>query len=180
VRGPYTYGGRDFCVRPVPGIAGLGIAAGQWLNGEGWSKHDHAEIYIGGADENAPWGLTVSSYPNRQGIRALTGPPDGVRGAVWSSGAIELTFEQRTGIVKWCRENFRVPYSEMDYVALVAHRLGIPVPGLRAYIASTGHEICSQFVDTAYLLGGGIHLFSDGRWPGDVTPGDLAALVTAA
>jgi hypothetical protein len=39
--------------------------------------------------------------------------------------------------------------------------------------------VCSQLVDKAYLLAGE-HLFSDGRYPGEVTPGDLLDLITAA
>jgi hypothetical protein len=35
--------------------------------------------------------------------------------------------------------------------------------------------ICSQLADTA-AAEGGWHLFEDGRWPGDVTPGDLYRL----
>lgn len=44
---------------------------------------------------------------------------------------------------------------------------------LREYVNRTGHLICSALVDRAYLTAG-IHLFDDGRFPGDVTPQDLA------
>ena len=37
--------------------------------------------------------------------------------------------------------------------------------------------ICSQLVDQCYLEAG-IHLYDDGRDPGDVTPADLAELVS--
>jgi hypothetical protein len=36
--------------------------------------------------------------------------------------------------------------------------------------------ICSQLVDEAYLRAG-VHLFDDGRDPGDVTPGDLLYVI---
>ena len=68
-----------------------------------------------------------------------------------------------------------VPYSFLDYAALAAHGLHIPSPGLRPFIASTGHMICSQLVDRAYM-DAGIQLFADHRWPGDVIPAELAYL----
>jgi hypothetical protein len=43
---------------------------------------------------------------------------------------------------------------------------------VRDFVADEGHLICSQLVDEAYLRAG-VHLFDDGRLPGDVTPGDL-------
>ena len=36
--------------------------------------------------------------------------------------------------------------------------------------------ICSQLVDYCYLMAG-VHLFNDGRWPGYVTPEDLANVI---
>jgi hypothetical protein len=37
--------------------------------------------------------------------------------------------------------------------------------------------ICGWWTDAAYLYGGDVHLFDDGRWPGYVKPGDLAKLL---
>ncbi len=156
----------DFLVRPVPGVVGWGISLGQLANGEDWSRHDHAEVYLGG-------GETASAYPDRRGIRPL----GDATGAVWSSGRFELTFEQRAGIVAWCREHPAVGYSGLDYLAITLHRLGMRDPALRRYIASTGHMICSEYTDAAYNYGGDVHLFRDGRWEGYVTPEDLAGLI---
>jgi hypothetical protein len=156
----------DFLVRLVRGVVGWGISAGQAFNGEGWSRHDHAEVYLGG-------GETSSAYPNRRGIQPL----GDAEGAVWSSGRFELTFEQRAGIVAWCREHPAVDYGWLDYGALTLHRLGMNDPGLKRYIASSGSMICSQYVDAAYNHGGDVHLFTDGRWEGYVTPEMLAELI---
>lgn len=71
-----------------------------------------------------------------------------------------------------------MPYSVADYFALAAHRLHIPAPHLKRYVRSSGHMICSQLADAA-AAEGGWHLFEDGRWPGDVTPGDLYRLYQA-
>jgi len=68
-----------------------------------------------------------------------------------------------------------VPYSYLDYAAITTHALHISVPGLKGYISSTNHMMCSQLVDFA-AMDGGWHLFDDGRWPGYVPPVDLAGI----
>jgi hypothetical protein len=95
---------------------------------------------------------------------------------LWSTGHIELTEPQRAAIVKKALACKGIPYSAIDYVALAMHRLHLPAPGLREYIESSEHLICSQLVDMCYRLAG-VHLFSDNRWPGYVTPADLANLI---
>jgi hypothetical protein len=64
------------------------------------------------------------------------------------------------------------PYSFLDYVAIAAHRFHLPIPGLKRFIASTRHEICSALVDEVYRRAG-FALFSDARWPGYVVPAAL-------
>lgn len=183
----------DFCIVPIPGGAGLGIEAGQWLLAllRGWPRarvrrmrpYDHAEIYIGQPDAEGPHGYTIGAYPGndkpgRSGRRALPCPPAELPGALWSSGLIPLTPAQRDGIVAWAQAHARVPYSLIGYLAIAAHGLRIPLPGLREYIAGTGHMLCSQFTDADYAANG-VHLFEDGRWPGFVDPLDLADLLLA-
>lgn len=163
----------DFRIVPVAGWAGLGIEIGQFLNHEGWSHHDHAEVYLGALPgKDGLW--TASSYSDGPGIR----PFEAIDGDVWSTGVIALTDEQRAGIVQWCLEHPDVGYSWITYLALALHRFGINDPALRRYIASTKHLICSAYTDAAFNYGGDVHLFQDGRWESYVTPGDLASLVT--
>jgi hypothetical protein len=69
-----------------------------------------------------------------------------------------------------------VGYSFLDYQAIFLHANHIPFPGLKTYIESTRHMICSQLGDQA-RLDGGSHLFDDGRWPGYVTPLDIGLLL---
>lgn len=168
----------DFRVVPVSGWAGLGIEVGQFLNREGWSHHDHAEVYLGEIYGDGKF-YTASSYSSGSGLRLLDGTPSADDGTVWSSGVIELTIEQRAGITGWCLSHLDVGYSWTTYVALALHRFGINDPALRRSIAATKHMICSAYVDAAYNYGGDVHLFQDGRWEGYVTPGDLAALAVA-
>ncbi|MFJ9567446.1 hypothetical protein ACIRQQ_46390 [Streptomyces fuscichromogenes] len=69
-----------------------------------------------------------------------------------------------------------MPYCFADNAALATHGLHIPAPGLRTFVASTGHMICSQLVDRAYL-DAHVHLFGDGRWEGYVTSMALYGLL---
>jgi hypothetical protein len=160
----------DFVLVTQRSDVGKLIRVGQWLNGDGFADYEHAAIYVG------------------NGMLAEEGPKTGARIApvteypadwlLWSSGIIPLTAEQRTAITVAAYQYVRkgTGYSFLDYLALASHRLHIPAPGLRAYVASSGHMICSQYVDQCYL-NAGVHLFSDGRWQGYVTPGSLRQLL---
>jgi hypothetical protein len=92
----------------------------------------------------------------------------------WSTGIV--TTSPAAGAA--ARKYVGVPYSYLDYAALTLHSLHIPLPGLKNYIASTRHMICSQLVDQAEE-DAGVHLFRDRRWPGYVKPSDLGRLLGA-
>jgi hypothetical protein len=98
----------------------------------------------------------------------------------WSSGSIVIPEENRSLVVAAADAYARlqVGYSYLDYLAIALHSYGIPSPHLKAFIASTGHMLCSQLVDRVEL-DGGIHLYDDGRWPGYVAPMHLAELIGA-
>jgi len=98
----------------------------------------------------------------------------------WSTGLIPKTDAARIKSIAAANSyaDRKTGYSYLDYAAIGLHAWHIPAPGLRGYIASTGHEICSQLVDQIEL-DGGTHLFNDGRWPGYVRPLDLADLLGA-
>lgn len=169
---------------------GLGIEFGEWLaaklRGQGRSgmqAYDHAEIYVGQADEAGPYGYTFSAYPDNPtystgGKRRLPCPPEQLPGSIWSSGLIQMTPVQRSGIVGWCEAHPRVRYSWLDYEAIALHALHVPAPGLKDFIGSTARMICSYYTDKG-LSSNGVHLFQDQRWEGYVTPLDLAELLEA-
>jgi uncharacterized protein YycO len=157
----------DFAVVSVGGAAGFLIRAGEWLNGRGFAQYEHAFVYVGG------W-LVVQAEPDGAAER----PMSAHRLILWSSGLVDLDGEQRARVVAAATGYVGTPYSFLDYLALLAHRLHVPFPGLRAYIASTGSMICSQLVDQCYR-DAGVELFAGGRWPGYVTPADLAGVLTA-
>lgn len=166
----------DFAVIPVAGPTGFLISLGEWLNGSAFGDYDHAEIFVGMADSAAPLGYTMGAYPGGARLKPL---PAYERDWLWSTGHIELTPDERSRVVYTALTCKGIPYSAADYFALVAHRFHIPVPELQEYIASTHSMICSQLVDYCYL-NAGVHLFSDGRWPGYVTPADLAYRINHA
>lgn len=153
----------DAFLAPISGWGGRGIRLGEFLNGQGFLKVQHAGIYLGDS-------YTVEAYPGGA-IRGDINRFD-QDSLVWSTDLIELTPAQRLDIVAAALGYIGVPYSDLDYGAIAAHRFHVPIPHLQAYIASTGHMICSQLVDQCYL-DAGVHLFDDGRWPGFVDPGAL-------
>jgi hypothetical protein len=175
----------DFVVVPMAPPGGLAIEAAEALQEfvqrhrlSALQKYEHAEVYVGSPDAAGPYGYTCSTYPNRMGRRPLPCLPEKLTGALWSSGIVDLTTSQRDGIVAWCEARPKVPYSSLDYVALTAHTLGLDTAWLQAYIKEQGHQICSQYVDAAYMSNG-VHLFTDDRWEGFVTPLDLALQLEA-
>jgi len=158
---------------PQPGMIGLthinggvgkAIRVGQWLNGEGFSTWEHAFVFL-------PGGLIIEAEPGPGGARIV---PFNYSDVYWCEGIFKLlpptTNPTELGHVAESLKG--VPYSFADYAALSAHRLNIPAPHLRKYVADTGHMICSQLADEFYKRLGA-HIFVDNRWSGDVTPASL-------
>lgn len=157
----------DFFLAPISGIGGFAIKVGQWLNGDGFDKVQHAGIFLGD-------GQTIEAMPGG----AILGDikrfdPDSL---VWSTGAWDISDKGRSRIVHYAKACEGTPYSPADYLALAAHRFHIPTPALKYYIRNSGHMICSQLVDHVYTMSW-VNLFHDNRWEGYVTPGDLYHLV---
>lgn len=165
----------DWAVCSVGGAGGKLIELGEYLNGDGFVPFEHAFVYVGSGNilQAEPGGATIVPYTER--------------GAeLWSSGKIPLTAAQRAQAPVIAAQLKGIGYSWLDYAALAGHRLHIPDlpvwPGphhpvtLRTFIGDSGHMICSQLVDY-FMLRLGVHLFTDGRWPGYVTPAGLAELL---
>lgn len=150
----------DIGLASISGEAGRLIRLGQALNGSGFSRYEHAFVYIGD-------GLIAEAEP--AGARCV---PLHYGDAYWCR--FTPTAAQRTAIATAARgyAQARVPYGFADYAALAAHRLHVPVPGLRQRIESAGSLICSQLADRCYQ-DAGYQIWDDGRWCGYVTPGDL-------
>lgn len=157
----------DFEVVPMGGEPARLIRLGQYLNGDGFANFEHARLYLGE-------GRVLEAEPGGARI-AMWDPHDS---GLWSTDIIQLTADQRSLIIAAGVSYKGTPYSVMDYFAIAAHRfhLGLIVPGLRMYVRTSKHMICSQLVDRCYQ-DGGVQLFNDGRWNGYVTPADLANLL---
>ncbi|MGW8374780.1 hypothetical protein [Streptomyces sp. ODS28] len=155
----------DFGLTQITGNVGRLIRLGQWLNGDGFADYQHAFVYVGE-------GQVVEAMPGGA-ERALLSKYDAARVAWYSCPR-----EHASAICEQATNLIGTPYSFLDYLALAALRLKLPLASrlLRGYVASSGHLICSALVDRAYERGG-VNLFTDGRLPGDVTPLDLYGLI---
>ncbi len=147
-------------------LISLGERAMNALGDKGKPQYDHAFVVM------APVGLhdlvtVIEAQPH--GAQYGTYRVDDPR-ISWSRR--DLTPEQREHITSAARGYLGTPYSWLDYWAIAAHSLHIPIPGLKRYIESTKSMICSQLVDQCYR-NAGVQLFYDGRWSGYVTPSEL-------
>ncbi|MFD4699794.1 C40 family peptidase [Streptomyces niveus] len=155
----------DFCLTKISGITGRLVAAGQALIGDA-APVQHAFVYVGG-------GRIVQAMPGGAEMIDLA---DASVPVVWSSGHFDLTAAKRRAIANEAISLVGTPYSYLDYASLGLAHFGVRPAWVRNFVADTGHMICSQLVDEVYLRAG-VHLFDDGRLPGDVTPGDLYKLL---
>lgn len=161
----------DFGLTTISGAPGLGVRLGERLLGGGArSRYQHAFLVL----DN---GEVLEAEPGGAVIRPLSS----YDGAQVTYSGWPLSDAQRVGIVKTGRIGLKgVGYSWLDYAAIAARRLGFGTDGLQRFIENSGHMICSQLVDYAYLnplLVEPVHLFNDGRWPGYVPPSDLALVL---
>lgn len=150
-------------LKQLGGVGGPLIRFAQWLNGDGFTRFEHACLCVSVDGDSA---TVVEAMPSGARLHTYL-PGDGV---TWLQ--VPLTLTQRDAVTWAAGHYVGTRYSWLDYLAIAARRLHIPAPGLRHYIANTRHMICSQLVDQCFQ-DAGVHLFTDGRWPGDVTPGDL-------
>lgn len=147
----------------IEGRVGAGIRIAQGLAGSGWSEFEHA--FIVGSD-----GAIVEAEPGGSRIGTLAEYQDGRPLAFIAPPSIAVG----DNVARFAAEHLlKVPYSAADYLAIAMIRRHIPgARTVKAYVGDSGHMICSQLCDYAAACCGW-KLFDDGRWFGDVTPGDL-------
>jgi hypothetical protein len=167
----------SFFLTTINGPAGFGIGLGQALAGSP-SRYEHAGLIVdvdGTTVEAEPGGARIAHLSDYAGRPLLIsdGPVQSyLRQLQALDNVPELLVRQR--IIAAAQSLRGVPYSPTDYVALALLYLHMPSGWIRRRVQSSGHMICSQLVDAVYQRAG-IHLFDDGRLPGDVMPADLAA-----
>lgn len=157
----------DIGLVKISGVVGFLIRLGQWLCGDGFANFEHAFVYIGDGKivEAEPGGARIANLSEYAGkvVRVIPAPSAEVGAGV---AAVAVAY-------------VGVGYSALDYDYIAIRRrlklLGFLLPDLKRLIQTSKHMICSQLADAA-AENAGWHLFTDGRWTGDVTPGDLDLL----
>jgi hypothetical protein len=91
---------------------------------------------------------------------------------VVGTARLPLSDEQREAVPQVAAELQGTPYGFLDLLSVGALQYHIRLSPLRAIVARENRAICSQLVDE-FLKRLGFAIYDDGRWPGDVTPGDL-------
>lgn len=145
----------------VAGVVGWAITIGELIYDGNW-RQSHAFLYLGDGRvlEAQPGGARIAplSEYNGRSVECSTRQPSA---------------EERQSIVAIGESLVGVPYGWLDYASLALWRFRIRLPAIRHRVNDGSNMICSQLVDYAWA-GAGVHIFEDGREPGDVTPGDLA------
>lgn len=108
----------------------------------------------------------------------IQSPVDKYSNVVWSN--LDLTAEQRQAVSKVGISYLGTEYGWYADAAIGVHSaLRIPVPKFVWRWLSNGHAMeCAQLIDAAELQAG-VHLFSDGRQTGQVSPASLYDLIRA-
>lgn len=165
---------------PKPGDYGVTATSGNWrdriistlIRWDTSSPVNHAFVYVGSSE-------IIEAEPNGADYNSSNAYPN----AVWSH--MTLTDDQRVAIVSAAQADLHKPYGWLD-IACIAFvqkrwfhgRLGTNWLWRRiaTRVSGDGTMICSQLVDNAYETAG-VHLFTDGRPQGSVSPGDLYRLI---
>lgn len=167
--------------KPEPGEGEVGLvrqtgfwpACIRWATG---SHVDHMVVYIGGR-------MVVSASP--KGAKVV--PIDDYPNVIWSAFTVgepdRFAYHARRATLHWAFDHIGTPYNFVDDVVLATvwiigklTRVSVPthiVPRAIARRLSDPRRLqCAQLCDLA-LQAGGVHVFQDGRLPGDVVPGDF-------
>jgi uncharacterized protein YycO len=152
----------DIVFVQIPGCGGWFLRFAQALTGD-WSRFTHAGVVV---DNNN----VVAAYPGGAKIEPLS---NYMSQKLVAFSQYDLDDATRAKIVENARKLEGTPYSFLDYLSIALLTWHIRPKWVVDYVKNTGHMICSQLADSAYK-NSGIELFSDDRWEGDCTPGDLA------
>lgn len=157
----------DFGLSTIGGALGRFVSFSQLVVGDP-SRYQHAFIVL---DDKT----VVEAQPGGARITPLDRWLANAGRKPLAFSEADLTEGQRAALVAAARELVGTPYSFLDYLSLALLARGCRPKWILRRVRSSGHLICSQLVDTVYNRTG-LPLFSDGRFSGDVTPGDLAYL----
>lgn len=159
----------DFYLTRIGGATGVFITLSQWAIGD-LSRYSHAGIYLGEVDgvpmvaEAMPGGLQINPLSKYHGKELV-------------HSSFDLTEVQRAEIVRLALSKAGTPYSYLGYLYVGLSAFKHCPQWVKNQVSSSDALFCSQFVDWCYSQTG-VKLFDDDRIYLDVTPGDLARLVT--
>lgn len=138
------------------------------------------------SDEPAGWWICAFTRSRFCHVRLITGPDGGTVEANFGGPSfrarvqdgdvvisIPLSDGQRVLLQQNVDRYLGKPYGLLDIMALGLASFGLRWKWLRNRIGRTDRLICSQLVDLAWT-DVGFHMFTDGRLPQDVNPGDIA------
>ena len=151
----------DFCVVATPGIMARLIR----LVTRSTVNHAFILVAPGRIIEADPHGAVEANLANYDGMPQT-----------WSD--MDLSPLVRAAIIDHALDHVGDPYSWVDDLCIgLADLFGWHVPTwVRTRLGRPDRLMCSQLVDQCYL-DAGVHLFSDGRIPGDVSPASLLTLI---
>lgn len=158
----------DFVLIRGKDRVGTLIRIAEYLRGDGWSPYSHAAVVV--SDELDP--QIVEAEPGGARVARLSE----YDGWGYTTSHWPLVETQRVAIADAARALIGTPYSFVDYGSLALSRFHIRPGWVVRRLASSKHLICSQLVDECYRTAG-LPMFGDHRFPGDVTPANLGAVL---
>ena len=161
----------DFYLTRIGGATGVFITLSQWAIGD-LSRYSHAGIYLGPCF-NDGYDYVAEAMPGGLQINKL----DKYHGKELVHSDFDLTDGQRMRIVDLALSKEGTPYSYLGYLYVGLSAFKHCPQWVKNQVSSSDALFCSQFVDWCYNQAG-VKLFDDDRIYLDVTPGDLARLVT--
>jgi hypothetical protein len=165
----------DIGFGPIGGHVGMLIRAAQGI-ADGGSPYQHVFVVVERATRAYDSvGSMADGWFGPEAVEAM--PGGAIRVDIsnrWTKQFCyvrpDYQYAEQAGLVAQSAiEQIGTPYSYLDYLALAAHHIGLPVPHLDKYITSSRHMICSQLADKV-LTDNDWHPFSDKRLPQDVVP----------
>jgi hypothetical protein len=161
----------DFYLTRIGGATGVFITLSQWAIGD-LSRYSHAGIYLGDINEDGV-NMVAEAMPGGLQINPLSK----YHGKELVHSEFQLSDGTRSDIVTQAVLAEGLPYSYLGYLYLGLTSFNHCPKWIKNRVSSSDALFCSQFVDFVYTESG-VPLFDDGRIYLDVTPGDLARLVT--
>jgi hypothetical protein len=142
--------------------------------------------YLADGFKNTMWNHAViaSRWDKQRGLMIVEAMSNGAvevpwhydnRPHAWSTDS-DVPWSLSAGKASMVYAARRTPYGLRDYAYIAMYRTHVPWPNLKANMASTDRLICSQLVDQS-CQDAGVHLYTDGRPPGDVMPSDIGHLI---